>query len=273
MGVATNQPDQEWAVVTGASSGIGAAIAEKLAAAKWNVVLVGRNAELLEETAAVVRRQNAAAEIVLADLATPDGLARVKSFAKEKNLAVGILVNNAGFGIHDNFATSDIAEELKMVDLQMKAALDLTKSFLPDMLHRKRGRILNVASVYAFSPVPNQAVYSACKAFLLSWTRTLALELHGTGVTVSVLCPGITQTRFRSRAGMKDKKSSFSMTSEAVADIGVSGMLRGKTVIVPGWHNWLYTTLASCLPAWLLGKFTLWFNRRRGLANAAGNTH
>jgi short-subunit dehydrogenase len=129
--------------------------------------------------------------------------------------------------------------------------------------------VLNVSSVYAFSPVPNQAVYAAAKAFLLSWTRTLALELHGTGVCVSVLCPGITQTRFRSRAGMKEKKSAFSMTAEAVAAIAVKGMLRGKTVIVPGWHNWLYTSLASCLPAWVLGRFTLWFNKKRGIAGTA----
>jgi len=270
MGVSTTG---NWAVVTGASSGIGAAIAEKLATEKWNIVLVGRNSETLEEHAAAVRKNGAEARVVLADLSTAEGISRVTTFAKEQNLAVGILVNNAGFGIHSAFATSSIDEELQMVDLQMKATLALTKAFLSNMLERKAGRILNVASVYAFSPVPNQAVYSACKAFLLSWTRTLALELHGTGVTVSVLCPGITQTRFRSRAGMKDKQSAFSMTSDAVAAIGVSGMLRGKTVIVPGWHNWLYTTMASCLPAGILGRFTLWFNRRRGLANATGKAH
>jgi short-subunit dehydrogenase len=114
--------------------------------------------------------------------------------------------------------------------------------------------------------VPQQAVYAACKAYLLSFSRSLALELHSSGVTVSVLCPGITMTGFRTRAGMIEKKSFFSMSADAVAAIAIRGMMRGKAVIVPGWHNSLYAAASGWLPAGLLGGFTRWFNRRRGIA-------
>jgi len=259
--------EQIWAVVTGASSGIGAAIAERLATLKWNVMLVGRDVATLEAEAETIRKASAVETLIIsADLSTQAGIDRVKQVVSEKSLTIRALVNNAGFGIHSPFVDSNSADETRMIDLQLKTMIDLTKAFLPGMIAAKSGRILNVASVYAFSPVPNQAVYAACKAFMLSFSRTLALELHGTGVTISVLCPGITMTRFRSSAGMKEKKSSFSMTSEAVAEIAVRGMLNGKFTIVPGWHNTLYTVMARCVPAEVLGQFTRWFNRKRGLA-------
>ena len=262
---------EKWAVVTGASSGIGAAIAEQLAGLGWNVVLIGRDEKTLSELATRLNEKNIQARILSADLSTMDGIERVKALATQEKLGVGILVNNAGFGIHSPFIESNSTDELRMIDLQLKATLELTRAFLPGMLERKLGYVLNVASVYAFSPVPNQAVYAACKSFMLSFSRTLALELHNTGVSVSVLCPGITLTQFRTRAGMKEKKSSFAMTADAVAAIGVSGMMRRRLIIVPGWHNKLYTTLASCLPSGMLGRFTRWFNRKRGIAHGKPN--
>jgi len=260
----------KWALVTGASSGIGAEIAAHLATLKWNVVLVGRDQTALDAQAQRLTALGVQAHALSVDLSGKAGIERVLSFISEKNLTIEALVNNAGFGIHANFLESDAAEEARMLDLQLAATLALTKDCLKGMLAKRAGYILNVASVYAFSPVPNQAVYAACKAFMLSFSRTLALELHGTGVGVSVLCPGITLTKFRSRAGMKDKQSAFALTPETVAEIGVRGMLRGKFIIVPGWGNKLYTTLARCLPAGILGRFTRWFNRRRGIAGAKG---
>jgi short-subunit dehydrogenase len=259
--------EEKWAVVTGASSGIGAAIAERLAALKWNFVLVGRDLATLAAESETIQKQSAVSTLtVVADLSTSDGIERLKSFVAEKKLAVRVLINNAGFGVHGPFVQTSAADEVRMIDLQLKTLIELTKAFLPGMIAAKSGYILNVSSVYAFSPVPNQAVYAACKSFMLSFSRTLALELRGTGVTVSVLCPGITMTRFRASAGMKEKKSAFAMTAEAVAEIGVRGMLNGEFVIVPGWFNRLYTLM----PAWLLGLFTRWFNRRRGLAEGHG---
>ncbi len=258
--------ENNWALVTGASSGIGAAIAERLAELKWNVALVGRDPQTLGGHADALQKKCGVETLTIAaDLSKPDGTARVIAALAEKSIAIQALVNNAGFGIHGPFVESSAADEARMIDLQLKTMIDLTKAFLPEMIAKKSGRVLNVASVYAFSPVPNQAVYAACKAFMLSFSRTLAMELHETGVTVSVLCPGITITKFRATAGMKEKKSAFSMTAEAVAKIAVCGMLRGKFTIVPGWHNTIYTTVARCFPAGVLGAFTRWFNRRRGI--------
>jgi uncharacterized protein len=262
-----------WAVVTGASSGIGAAIALELARRKTNILLTGRDETRLAEIAAQVRALGVEALSVAADLSTGAGVKKLCACAAEHTLRVEILVNNAGSGWHGPFAKSTETDNARMTDVQIGAALQLTQHFLPGMIERRGGKILTVASVYAFSPVPNQAVYAACKTFLLSWTRTLSLELIGTGVSASVLCPGITLTRFRSRAGMKEKKSAFAMDADAVALIAVNGLLRGKTVIVPGWHNRLYTTLAGCLPAGTLGRFTRWFNRRRGLAETSVKTN
>lgn len=260
-----------WVVVTGASSGIGASIANELARRQWNVVLVGRDAGALAEQSQRLAPHRVETLTVTADLATSDGLERLKRQLAEQKIQPEALVNNAGFGLHGAFVASDTTAAAMMIDVQLKALLELTRAFLPAMLERGRGRILNVASVYAFSPVQNQAVYAACKAFMLSFSRSLALELHGTGVTVSVLCPGITHTRFRARAGMKDKQSAFAMKADAVAAIGVRGMLKGKPILVPGWHNSLYVAGARCLPSGLLGRFTRWFNRRRGIAGHAGD--
>ncbi len=263
--------ENDWALVTGASSGIGAAIAERLAELKWNIVLVGRDAKTLEtQSAALKKNQSVETLAIVADLSTASGIQRVKQVSAEKNIPIRALVNNAGFGLHSPFIESSANDEARMIDLQLKTMIELTKVLLPGMIAAKSGRILNVASVYAFSPVPNQAVYAACKSFMLSFSRTLALELHGTGVTISVLCPGITLTNFRASAGMQEKKSAFAMSAEAVAKIGVSGMLRGKATIVPGWHNTLYTLMARCVPAGVLGQFTRWFNRRRGLSEPVG---
>jgi short-subunit dehydrogenase len=263
--------ENNWALVTGGSSGIGAAIAERLAQLKWNIVLVGRDVAALEAQAAALEKNDGVETLaIVADLSTPSGIERVRQRVTEKTLPIRALVNNAGFGLHNPFIETNGADEARMIDLQLKTMIELTKAFLPGMTAAKSGRILNVASVYAFSPVPNQAVYAACKAFMLSFSRTLALELHGTGVTISVLCPGITLTKFRASAGMQEKKSAFAMSAEAVAKIGVRGMLRGKATIVPGWHNTLYTLMARCVPAEVLGQFTRWFNRRRGLAEPIG---
>ncbi|MBI3830898.1 MAG: SDR family NAD(P)-dependent oxidoreductase [Planctomycetes bacterium] len=258
-----------WAVVTGASSGIGAAIANELGRRKWSVVLVGRDEAALAEQARAVAAHSVEALPIAADLASAAGLEILKRRLAQDGLAPEILVNNAGFGLHGPFEKSDGVAAAKMIDLQLKGMVELTRAFLPAMLERKSGRILNVASVYAFSPVQNQAVYAACKAFMLSFSRSLALELYGSGVTVSVLCPGITHTRFRSRAGMQDKPSAFALEASAVAALGVRGLLQGRLLIVPGWGNRLYVASARCLPSGVLGGFTKWFNRRRGIAGHA----
>jgi short-subunit dehydrogenase len=255
--------NKRWAVVTGASSGIGAAIAAELAGRRWNIVLIGRDVAALDAAAhALTTRHGVETWTISADLATSAGIENVIGALNARALPVGALINNAGFGLHAGFLDTSAADETRLLDVQLKALLALTRAVLPGMLARRDGYILNVASVYAFSPVPNQAVYAACKAFMASFSKSLALELEGSGVSVSALCPGITTTAFRARAGMKEKKSAFALSAEAVARSGVAGMLRRRSVIVPGWFNRLYVSL----PTSILGSFTRWFNKRRGIA-------
>jgi short-subunit dehydrogenase len=131
------------------------------------------------------------------------------------------------------------------------------------MIGRGRGRILNVASVYSFSPVPFQSVYGACKAFLLSFSSSLENELRGTGVTVTVFCPGITQTEFRERAGIREKREGAGMTAEAAARIAYVETLRGKHIVVPGFINRLYVFLAQHLPPRTVPSIVRFINRQR----------
>jgi short-subunit dehydrogenase len=175
-----------------------------------------------------------------------------------------VLVNNAGFGIHGQFIDTDLQSELRLVDLQVRATLALTKLLLPG-LKREGGRILNVASVYSYASIPNQIVYAACKTFLLSFSRGLATELAGSGVTVTVLCPGVTQTQFRTRAGMREKKSFLSMTPEVVAEAGLRGLFRGRGVVVPGLVNKLYVTAAGLLPGSFFAQVARLINYFRGV--------
>lgn len=255
--------NEKWAVITGASSGIGKALAFEFARNNFNVFLAARNEEKLNEVAAECQATfNVKTKVFVADLvdsASTDGLATAISAGK-----IDVLVNNAGFGVKGNFAKTNLIEELEMLDVQLSAMLKLTKAVLPQMIANERGNILNVASVYSFSPVPNQSVYSACKAFMLSFSSALKDEITDSGISVSVLCPGTTQTEFRIRAGIADKRNS-GMTAEKVAQIAFAEMMRGKFIIVPGFQNKIFAVLSKHLPesarAWLI-KF---INNRRGV--------
>jgi len=142
--------------------------------------------------------------------------------------------------------------------------LRLTKALLPGMLQRHRGRILNVASVYSYSPVPSQSIYSACKAFLSSFSASLRNELASTGVTVTAFCPGITQTNFRSRAGIAEKSGKFGITAEAAARIAFPAAMRGAAVVIPGTANRLFVLAAKILPSTLFTNVIRSINRMRG---------
>jgi short-subunit dehydrogenase len=252
--------DRKLVAITGASSGIGRALALEFAARGFDLLLVGRDRDALEAVEAECRDYGAMTGISTTDLA--DGKAVDKLAASFKN--VDILVNNAGFGVKGDFAETDLDDELKMLDVQITAMLKLTKAVLPGMIARKTGRILNIASVYSFSPVPKQSVYSACKAFLLSFSSALREEVKDKGITVTVVCPGITQTEFRTRAGIADKKNS-GMTAEAVARISVEATLRGKHIVVPGTQNRFFVFLARHLPQSLMARIVRIINNHRGV--------
>jgi short-subunit dehydrogenase len=253
--------DRKLAAITGASSGIGRALALEFAACGFDLLLIGRDRDAFEAVEEEFEDDyGVKTQIFITDLA--DGRAVDKLAASFKN--VDILVNNAGFGVKGDFAETDLDDELKMLDVQITAMLKLTKAVLPGMIARKTGRILNIASVYSFSPVPKQSVYSACKAFMLSFSSALREEVKDKGITVTVVCPGITQTEFRNRAGIADKKNS-GMTAEAVARIAVEATLKGKHIVVPGAQNRFFVFLARHLPQKLMVRLVRYINNRRGV--------
>lgn len=211
------------ALVTGATSGIGLATARLLAERRYDLILVARDGQALARLKAELEALGVEALTLIQDLARPDAWQPIERALAERHLTVDLLVNNAGFGIHGSFAETDLSLELDMVHLQLDSLMGLCKAVLPGMLRRGHGVILNVGSVYSFSPVPFQAVYSACKSFMLSFSLALDNEVRDRGVTVTTLCPGVTRTAFRRRSGKPDK--SKGMSAEAVARLGVDGAL------------------------------------------------
>jgi short-subunit dehydrogenase len=255
---------RNWAIITGASSGIGRALSFEFAAGNFNLVLIGRNEPALAEVAAQCRDRNGIeTEIIATDLACPGNVEKVVLDLNSKARAYEVLVNNAGFGIHGDFASTDPKENIRLVNLQLIAALQLIKGVLPGMIARRSGRILNVASVYSFSPVPFQSVYAACKAFLLSFSSALQSELEGTGVTVTVYCPGTTQTEFRVRAGIGQKREGSGMTADSVARIGYAATMRGDHIVVPGFVNRLFALVTRLLPIRFVPGLVRYINQRR----------
>lgn len=253
-----------WVIITGASSGIGRALALEFAAGGFNVFLTARNEEALSEVARECsQKYHVETDVVSVDLSDVEATDHLIAVLASKPRRYEVLVNNAGFGIHGGFASADINENIRLLNVQVAAALKLARAVLPSMIARRSGKILNVASVYSFSPVPFQSVYSASKAFLLSFSSSLRNELKGTGVTVSVFCPGVTQTQFRSRAGIGERREGSGMTAEAAAHIAYVQTLRGKQIIVPGFLNRLYIFGARHLPLGIATDIIRLINRRR----------
>jgi uncharacterized protein len=259
-------PNDNWALITGASSGIGRALAYTLAARGYNLFLTGRNEPALRQVASHCREQfKLATQVQIADLADTQATDALIDALSTDDRVFEILVNNAGFGVQGPFRRTALNTELDMVHVQLDAMLKLTKALLPGMVARRRGRILNVASVYSFAPVAFQAVYAASKAFLLSFSAALSEELKGSGVTVTALCPGLTQTEFRVRAGIPEKNKAAGASAEVIAEIGVSQTLKGKLIIVPGFPNRLFAFLARRLPFALVLCIVRLINKVRGV--------
>lgn len=257
--------DANWALITGASSGIGKALAFEFAAGGFNVFLTGRDKARLDDVATECSgKHRVETEVVSADLSSREAVDALVAGLNDKPRRFEVLVNNAGFGVHGAFATADIEENIRLLEVQLSAALRLTRAVLPGMLSRGSGKILNVASVYSFSPVPFQSVYAASKAFLLSFSQSLESELKGTGVTVTVFCPGITQTEFRARAGIAEKRRDSGMTATDAAHVAFSATLSGKRIVVPGLVNRLFALVTRLLPPGAVPGLVRFINRRRG---------
>ncbi len=255
--MATSASGRPTALVTGASGGIGADIATILAGRDHDLVLVARSREKLVALAEALERAHGIHVTVLtADLtdpAAPDAIAKVVG---EKRIVVDVLVNNAGLGSYGPFAEIDAKTDLGLIALNITSLTHMSKLFMPGMLERKRGRILNVGSTAGFVPGPLMAVYYASKAYVLSLSVALANEVSGSGVSVTCLCPGATRTGFDSTAG-NDKTRLFKggvMESRPVAQAGVDAMFRGEVICVPGFMNRLKASTAGLAPRTLLAR-------------------
>ena len=227
-------------LITGASSGIGEAFARKLAAKGRNVLLVARSEDKLITLCNELGRLNSVrAQHVAMDLSEPESPAHLFDEAQKRGLTVDTLINNAGFGAFGDFSKIDLARQLNMIDLNIKALVDLTYHFLAPMRERKQGAIINVASTAGFQPVPFMATYAATKAFVLSFSEALWEENRSLGVTVMALCPGVTDTNFFEAAHGQKPPARTSQTAEEVVDTALSGLARRKSNIVSGWANFL----------------------------------
>ena len=228
------------ALITGASSGIGLELARVFAREGYNLVLVARNVERLDEIAKELRALGVSVKSMPMDLADPHAPQAICDGLRKESGVVDVLVNNAGFGSHGFFHENDPARELSMIQVNVTALTELTRLFLPDMVRRGEGGVLNVASTAAFQPGPLMAVYYATKAYVLSFSEAIAEELRGTGVTVTTLCPGPTLTGFQGRAGtgeMRMLKGGLVLDAAMVAKIGYEGLIHNKTVVIPGFKN------------------------------------
>lgn len=228
-------------LITGASSGIGRAFAELFAKQNDRVILVSRNESKLNDLANELHKKYGVQTLTIpVDLAQSDGAQQLH--AQLQNQPIDVLINNAGIGSFGFLHELDVQSEQEMLQLNVQTLSSLLMLFLPDMVRRGSGRILNVGSTTSFYPCPLSANYSASKAFVLSLTEAVANELQGTGVTITALCPGATGTAFFRNAKMEGQKVSDPkslMSPEKVAQIGYNALMRGKVVVVPGLQNWL----------------------------------
>jgi len=228
----------KWAVVTGASAGIGMALARQLAAAGARLVLTARRKDRLDELAARLHAEHGVSvEVCVADLAEPAAPQAVFAFTHGKGIAVDVLVNNAGFGAYGGFEEIPIRRQLEMVQLNVSAVVELTHLYLPAMLERRRGHILILASTAGFQAVPYISTYAASKSFDLFFAEALAEEVRGRGVFVTALCPGATSTEFQQVAAQPDYAFRSPESPDAVARVGLDALAHGKPVVISGARN------------------------------------
>lgn len=249
------------ALISGASGGIGRACAELLARRGYDLVLVARSAQPMEELATALHAAHGTTVTVLTqDLTALDGARRVHDALTAANIAVTLLVNNAGFGALGNVADLSLEEQTDMIDLNVRSLTALTRLLLPGMLQRRQGRILNVASTAAFQPGPRLAVYYASKAYVLSFSLALSAETAGTGVTVTCLCPGPTATGFGARARMQSTRlfRTGLMDATTVAHIGIDACLRGRPLVTAGWKNKLGAFCTRLIPRMTAARIARW---------------
>jgi short-subunit dehydrogenase len=258
---------QEVALVTGASSGIGEALARRIARDGRAVALVARRRERLDAIAADIARQHRVdAHVLAADLTAPGAVRALVDDVTQRGLVVDWLVNNAGFGTFGKFQDLPVARELDEIRLNVEALVELTGRFLPGMVARRRGVVMNVSSVGGFVASPTMATYTATKAFVLSFSETIAAELEGTGVRVLCVCPGFTRTEFQSHVAVDTTQvpDMAWMTADQVADEAVLTAARRGGVLVNGAMNRALTAALKFVPRSLAVRSAAYFLKPEG---------
>jgi short-subunit dehydrogenase len=258
MALPTPAPDRT-AIVTGASSGIGTELARELARRGHGLTLVARREDRLRDIAEQLAKEHEIrAEVIAADLSNTESRANIATELEQRGLTVDVLVNNAGLSTTGAVHKSTPDRDIAMIRTDVEAIVHLCSLFVPGMVERGRGAVLNVASTAAFQPLPGQAGYGGAKAFVLSYSRATRAELKGTGVTMTVLCPGPVETEFAEAAGFTQEESSnalprFMWVSAAdVAKTAVKGLDKDKAVVIPGMSNRMGAAVAHLTPRRIL---------------------
>jgi len=249
------------ALITGASGGIGYELAKLFTRDHHNLVLVARSADKLGQVATELQPCGIDVKTIALDLAAPPAPKFLFDQLQREGIGIDILVNNAGFGAFGEFAEMSEEEILGQISLNITALTELTRLFLPSMIARRSGRILNVASTAAFQPGPLMAVYYATKAYVLSFSEAIANELRGSGVTVTCFCPGATHTGFARRAGTETSrlfKQIGAMSAERVARDGYRALMSGRTTAISGAHNWFAAQSTRFAPRKLVTAVSRW---------------
>jgi short-subunit dehydrogenase len=255
----------KWALITGASAGIGTAIARELAAGGTNLVLTARRRDRLAGLAADLSDKHKIRTLVcVADLAQPLGPQQIYSFIEEKHIVIDLLVNNAGFGAYGEFHKVALDRLVEMTQVNVSAVVHLTHLFLPGMIARRTGDILILASTAAFQPVPYISTYAATKAFDLFFAEGLAEEVRQYGVRVCALCPGSTETEFFRVAGQRNHTRRSPETPEKVAHVGLAALAAGKTSVVSGFMNKVGAETVRLVPRRTVARIVAGIFRPKG---------
>lgn len=266
-----NGPRNQTALITGASTGIGYELARIFAEKGYDLVLVARNSQKLAQAQKDFEEKfKVSVSALPKDLSRTNAPEEIFRQLQQDRIPVHVLVNNAGFGVHGPFSDTVLADELEMIQVNLVTLTHLTKLFLKGMLAGGEGKILNVASTAAFQPGPLMAIYYATKAYVLSFSEALSEELRGTGVTVTCLCPGPTETEFLKRANVghtiltTGKLTGRLLDAKTVAEIGYKGLMKKKRVVIPGLMNQTFAFLARYAPRnWVIRAVKFVQTRRR----------
>ncbi|MBH8573595.1 SDR family oxidoreductase [Nostocaceae cyanobacterium CENA369] len=264
----TNHLNREkTALITGASGGIGYELAKLFARDGYNLVLVARGEEKLTQIAKeLTENSGIKVEIIIKDLSLSTAPEEIFTKLQQAAIKIDVLVNNAGFGTYGFFHETDLKTELEMLQVNVVSLTHLTKLFLKDMVEQGYGKILNLSSGAAFQPGPLLAVYFATKAYVLSFSEAIANELEGTGVSVTVVCPGPTESGFQQRAAMEESKmisGQKMMDAETVAKISYQGLMANKTVVIPGVKNKLLAEAVRFTPRKMVVKIARSINNKQ----------